>query len=66
MKTTTRTERQNALNRAIRQSKADGLTFVLIREDHIVVTPNADEAKAYVHTRGYRVYAKCDGGYMVL
>ena len=62
----TREDRKYALNRAIQQSKADGLTFVLISNDNIIITPNKEEAIALVRNNGYRVYAKCEDGYMVL
>lgn len=62
----TKEDRMNALRTAIKQSTNGVLTFVLLKADDIQITQNATTAKAYVRAGGYKVYAKCRDGYMIL
>ena len=62
----TRGQRREALKKAIHESKNGKVTYALISANDSVITQDEDEAKTYVHTHGYRVYAKCKDGYMVL
>lgn len=63
---TTREDRKNALHIAIEQSKNGVLTYVLIKGDKIHTTQNQTTALAYARAGGYKVYAKCKDGYMIL
>ena len=58
----TRGKRREALKRAIQRSENGETTYVLLSNCAIVVTQDADEAKTYVHTHGYGLYAKCKDG----
>ena len=62
----TRGNRRAALKEAIQKSNNGETTYVLISDNSITITQNEEEAKTCVHTHGYRVYAKCKDGYMIL
>lgn len=62
----TRGNRRDALKKAIQKSQNGAVTYVLISNNSILTTQDEEVAKTYVHTHGYRVYAKCKDGYMVL
>jgi hypothetical protein len=64
----TRSKRRAALKEALHKSFYDkGIThYVLLTDDNIIITKDEQEAIALVHEHGYRVYAKCEDGYMIL
>ena len=62
----TRGNRRDALKKAIQKSTNGEVTYVLISDNSILTTQDEEVAKTYVYTHGYRVYAKCKDGYMVL
>lgn len=62
----TKEDRKRALSYAIQQSKDGGLYYVLLNAVNTFITSDESLAKFYVHHYGYRVYAKCKDGYMIL
>ena len=62
----TREDRMTALKKALQRSLNGSLTFVLLKGEEIYITQNIELAKHSVRNRGYKVYAKCKEGYMIL
>ena len=63
----TRHDRRMAMKEALRKSFYDHkLTYVLITDDKIVITQDEQEAVRLHREEGYRVYAMCEDGRLVL
>ena len=62
----TRECRKTVLSQAIRQSKDGKLYVVLLDRDTAMIVEGEEKAASLAKMFGYRVYAKCKDGYMVL
>ena len=63
----TRSERRAIMKEALRISfDTQQLTYALITDAEYRITQDEQEAVELVHSKGFRVYAKCDCGYLVL
>jgi hypothetical protein len=62
----TREYRITVLKTALRQSKDGQLYVVLLDKDTAMIVQGEKQAANLVQLFGYRVYAKCKDGYMIL
>ena len=63
----TRGQRRLIMKEALLLSfETQKFTYALILNDEYRITQDEQEAVNLVHKDGYRVYAKCDCGYLVL
>lgn len=64
----TKKDRKEALDFTCQKSKDGNLYYLLLSRSgaESFITDDAEMAKYYVRNFGYKVYAKCQDGYMVL
>jgi hypothetical protein len=62
----TKEYRKAALTKALQESLDGNLYYVLLGKNSTFITHYPDVANFYVHSHGYRVYAKCKDGHLFL
>ena len=62
----TKEYRHTVLNQALRQSMDGQLCIVLLDKDTAVIMHDERKAQNFVKMFGYRVYAKCKDGNLIL